>query len=249
MKPPAGLRFTRALAVLRLRRELERDSYPRIQMALIVTLTGGAGLLTSFALLRVGIGNMALRYPLALFGAYLVFLMLLWAWLRTKASDYDVPDFAGSDCSSDSNAAVGGDGTFGGGGSSGTFDVDGYEAPVEGESLSSLGETGGSVFDADEFAIPLIAVGLAIGLALASAYVIYLAPSLFAELLFDGALSYTLYRRLRKADNQHWLTTALGRTAIPFALTAIFLAIVGKLMTHYAPGAQSIGEVLRRLQS
>jgi hypothetical protein len=49
---------------------------------------------------------------------------------------------------------------------------------------------GGGAFDADELAIPLIALVLAIGLALASLYVVYMAPVLFAERLFDGVLSY-----------------------------------------------------------
>jgi hypothetical protein len=84
-------------------------------------------------------------------------------------------------------------------------------------------------------------------LALASLYVIYLAPTLFAELLFDGVLSYTLYRRLRKADSTHWLVTAISRTALPFAATAFFLMVIGAAMTSHAPGARSIGEFLHHV--
>jgi len=73
---------------------------------------------------------------------------------------------------------------------------------------------------------------------------VYLAPALFAELLFDGVLSYTLYRRLRTADSAHWLTTAFRRTIVPFALTALFLAIVGAAMGAWAPGAHTLGAVL-----
>src|SRR6185436_19469789 len=98
--------------------------------------------------------------------------------------------------------------------------------------------------DLDELAIPIIAIVLAIGLALASLYVVYVAPMLFAELLFDGVLSYTLYRRLRKADSSHWIITAMSRTAVPFALTAFFLFAVGAAMAVYAPGAHSLGEVV-----
>ena len=92
---PRSVHFTRSLAILRMRRQLERESYPRIQMAFIVTLTGGAGWLFSFLMLRAGVESMAFRYPLALVAAYMVFLLLLWLWLRTKADDYlDLPDFA-----------------------------------------------------------------------------------------------------------------------------------------------------------
>lgn len=92
---PRRIHFTRSQAILRLQHRLEKDAYPRIQMGLIVTLTGGAGLLFSFVLLHAGMANMALRYPLALVAAYVVFLCLLWLWMRTKADDYlDLPDAA-----------------------------------------------------------------------------------------------------------------------------------------------------------
>jgi hypothetical protein len=102
------------------------------------------------------------------------------------------------------------------------------------------------VADADELAIPLLAVFLAVGLALASFYVIYIAPALLAEVLVDGALSYALYRYIRGDDPAHWLATAVRRTILPFLATAVFLAIVGATMSAYAPGARSIGEVVHR---
>ena len=49
-------------------------------MSLLVSLTGGAGLLASFLMLHAGIASMAWRYPLALLAAYGVFLLLLWLW-------------------------------------------------------------------------------------------------------------------------------------------------------------------------
>ena len=66
----------------------------------------------------------------------------------------------------------------------------------------------------------------------------------FAELLLDGVLSASLYRRLRGLETRHWLETALRRTALPFFLTAIIVSASGWAMTLYAPEAQSIGEVI-----
>ena len=75
MSPRPGRQpSTRTQVVGLLRQKLEADSYPRMQMGLIVALTGGMGLLCSFVLLRLGMHAMALRYPLALLGAYLFFL-------------------------------------------------------------------------------------------------------------------------------------------------------------------------------
>lgn len=250
---PGRLHLTRSHAILRIRRRLEQDGFPRIQMSLIVGLTGAAGLLFSFVLLQLGVTHMALRYPLALLLAYGVFLVLLWLWLRTKAEDYvDMPDLSGLVPNGSGSCAPsfeGGGGHFGGGGASGSFDGPASFAPVEPDS-SPLSEAASAVGDgADELAIPLLVIAFALGLALASLYVVYAAPILFAELLVDGALSYALYRRIKAADSPHWLESAVRRTALPFVLTGVFVAATGAAMAAYAPGAQSIGQVMQNTQT
>lgn len=125
---------------------------------------------------------------------------------------------------------------FAGGSASASFD-----APAS----STLGEGLGSVADADEFAIPLAVLLLAAGLALSSLYIVYTAPVLFAELLLDGALAATLFRRLRGLTARHWIETAVSRTALPFVLTAVFLGLCGAAMQAYAPEAHSWGDVLQ----
>lgn len=239
-----------------MRRKLEQQSFPRLQMTLIAALTGGFGLLSSFLLLHQGMDSMVLRYPLAVACAYAMFLFLIWLWLRVNASDYfDAPDLSGSTPSVGGNGGVpmrsGGGGDFGGGGASGSFD-DASPLVVDTPSpLSSLGESFGSVADADEVAVPVVAVAmaaaLAVGLAFASLYVIYIAPMLLAEVLVDGALSFALYRYIRGHDPEHWLATAIRRTIVPFITTGVFMAIVGAAMSAYAPGARSIGEVLHQI--
>lgn len=245
---PRRLHLTRSHAILRLKRRLEQDSFPRIQMSLIVGLTGAAGLLFSFIMLELNVTSMALRYPLALLMAYGIFLLLLWLWLRTKAEDYvDIPDLSGLVPQGSGGGFPefeGGGGNFGGGGASGSFDGPVSFAPVESDS-SPLSEAAGAVDGADELAIPLIAIAFALGLALASLYVVYAAPMLFAELLVDGALSYALYRRIKAADSPHWLESAVRRTALPFVLTGVFVSATGAAMAAYAPGAQSIGQVIQ----
>jgi hypothetical protein len=197
---------------------------------------------------------MALRYPLALAVAYLVFLLLLWAWLRAKEGDFtDIPDLSnampnlsGSGHSEPFQSGGGGD--FGGGGASGSFDGSASQSLVDIDTPSSVDKSGSFVdgvdLDIGEAAIPIAVIFFAVGMAVASLYVVYLAPTLFAELLVDGVLSYTLYRHLHKVETHFWLTTAFKRTVLPFLLTAIFLAIMGAAMAHYAPGSKSIGDVI-----
>jgi hypothetical protein len=55
------------------------------------------------------------------------------------------------------------------------------------------------------------------------------APMLFAELLLDGILSASLYRRLRGLDRSHWVETAFRSTALPFGVVAVILTLVGDL--------------------
>lgn len=248
--------LTRARAVQRLKDRLERDSFPRFQMAMLVSLTGGFGLLVSFAMLQFGVDAMAVRYPLALAAAYLFFLFLIWLWLRTNAEDYlDVPDLTDlmprpSKADGLPDFKTGGGGDFSGGGGGATFDgptAAFHEADAS--PLGAVGEAVGHAADADELAIPLIAIALAIGIAAASLYVVYIAPILFAEVLVDGALSYVLFRHLRGQDSSHWLSSAVRRTVGPFAVTALFLAAVGAAMSAYSPGAKSVGQVVKHASS
>ncbi len=220
-------------------------------MLLLVALTGGFGLLSSFSLLQAGLDSMAIRYPLALALSYGFFLFLLWLWLRTNAADYvDIPDPTGlvrSGRATDAPAEFvsGGGGDFAGGGASASFEAPAIEL---GEAVATpakvAGKAVGAVGDADELAIPLIVVILAVGLAIASLYVVYIAPVLFAELLVDGALSYALFRHLRSEDRPHWVASALRHTLVPFMVTGVLLAAVGAGMSVYAPGAKSVGQVV-----
>jgi hypothetical protein len=189
--------------------------------------------------------------------------------LRTTAEDWsDVPD-VDLDVSLPTGRSTGpwtsgGGGHFGGGGASASFDTPvplQALAPVRPASLSSDVGSGlsdgladgigsiGDAADADELVIPLLVIELAVGLALSSFYVIYSAPTLFAELLLDGALSASLYRRLRGIERRHWVATALRRTALPFVLTALFLAAVGWGLQSAAPDAHSVGEAIHHVSA
>lgn len=239
----------RRLAIHRMRLRLERDGYPRMQMLLLVTMTGAAGFIASYLLLRAGLNAMWLRYLLALGFAYLAFLMLLWLWLRTRPQDYlDVPDVSGLDFSRHPNECAaewgGQGGSSGGGGASSSFEASDGGTHVLEDTANPISEALDAVPDADELAIPLAALLLVAALVLSSLFVVYSAPVLFAELLVDGVLAASLYRRLRGLEPGHWLETAVRRTFLPFVLTTAFVVAAGWGMARYAPGADSIGDVL-----
>ena len=210
--------------VRRARQSLEEHAWPRVQMFLIVSLTGAAGFLASWLMLRLGFNTMWMRYTAAMCVAYAAFLVLLWLWLRTSGPDLvDVADIALD------------------------LDVPGAHH-YHGGGESTPGEALGAAGDADEFAIPLAVLLLLAGLALALFVtcfsVISSAPLLLAELMVDGALSAGLYRRLRGADSRHWLDTALKRTVKPFIATTVVVAACGWGLGLVVPHAHSLGEVL-----
>jgi len=253
MKKPLP-RLYRPDEIRRARSALLRRSYPRLQMMLLVTITGASGLFASFVLLHEGMVVMWQHY-LAAFGlAYLVFLVLLWLWLRTRAEDYDVPDSSGAGGSGGSgDVFTGGGGQFGGGGASGSFDGPDVDLSLVGDVVSNaLGSAGDTLGAADELAVPLLAimaiVAFIAAIVCSSLFMVYTAPELFAELLVDGVLSASLYHKLRGLRTRHWLETAIHRTALPFLITAVIVSAAGWAMALYAPDAHSLGEVIYHVE-
>lgn len=250
----SAIKYTsRHQIIERIRRQLEHRGYPRLQMMLLVSLTGGAGFLASYALLHAGLDTLSWRYGLAVAIAYLFFLLLLWLWLRTTPEDYEGFDglLEGIADAVPSRRGGGeymrykdGGGEFSGGGSSARWESSSSEPLVELPSMPDVGD----LADADEFAIPigivLAVVAVVVTVLTASLSVVYSAPVLFAELLLDGVLAATLYRRLRRLDARHWLQSAVRRTFVPFAITALLMMAAGAVMSMYAPTARSLGEVL-----
>lgn len=230
---------------------LRRDGYPRLQMLLVVTITAGSGFLSSFLLLHAGLSAMWVRYPLAVFIAYLVFLTLLWLWLRTRREEYtDIPDLGASlDFRGTSSATEfsGKGGEGGGGGATGSFEDTGPMDALQSIELPSVGEAVSSAAEADEFAIPLVILVLGGVVLVAAVWAMVAVPILIVELLLDGVLAGILYRRLRRLEAEHWLESAIQITFVPFVLASVVAALFGWGMQVVAPSANSVGQVITQL--
>jgi hypothetical protein len=238
------------MEVSRLRAYLERAHWPRLQMSLIVLVTGAVGFLASYLMLSSGLQAMWLRYPLAAGLAYLAFVVLLWTWARTHDRGFwdnvDVPDFgSGSGSSGSSSQWHPGGGQSGGGGASSSFDrASSSNMWPSSRGVDSSSSEWSAIDGADDAIWVLIALAIAAGALLAMGWVIWIAPGLMAELLLDVALAGGLYRRLRRIESQHWLSTVLRRTAIPFLVLALMASLAGFAGARYAPGADSLGDVI-----
>lgn len=242
-----------------LQRRLQRKSYPRFHATLILLLTGLAGFLVSFTLLRLGVSAMWLRYPLAILVAYGVFLILLRVWLSlSRPREWDVLDIVEdtvevvSDSTEDSGFGGGAD--FGGGGAGGSWGETVSTVTTTRSSVSTftpVKSSGSSGFsfdvDLDEGIWVLIVVVVLLAGAIAAFYVVYIAPVLLAEILLDGVLLAALYKNVKTIEHRHWLHSALRRTALPAALIVVFFTIAGFAMHRVAPEARSIGEFWRHI--
>lgn len=254
--------MSRSTAIDSIKSALEHRISARREMTLGIVVAGVSGLLTSFVTLQVGLTRMAVRYPLAVAVAYMVFLGYLWIWLRThglriRSEAHRTPDISPSDLDvvsfpfrSDSAATFEGfgkgGGFSGGGGGSEWGDAVPPEAPTRAVAVAHVGKkadaSGG--IDLDDAAWVLLVAGVAAALVLGAAiYVIYIAPVLFAEILLDAALAAGLYHRLRGVDARSWWRSAIRRTILPAAASAVVVAIAGAVMQSVYPEASSIGMV------
>lgn len=243
------------------KRRLLRKSMPRLQVSLILLLTGLTGFLVSFSLLHVGVQWMWLRYPIAILSAYCVFLLLLRLWLslhRSRSSKWDITeiDLSAVDISysslppatyTDGFKFSGGGGDAGGAGAGGSWGES--VSSTSSSPVSSVGSSssGGLSLDLDEGVWVVLAIIAIFGGLIASLYVVYVAPVLLAEILVDGILVTGLYKKLKGIEQRHWLWSAVRRTLLPALLAAIFFSLAGYAMQKAAPEARSVGEVWKQI--
>jgi hypothetical protein len=258
----ASSRPTRHSLVAEIRASLDRESFPRAIVLVMLLVAGGAAFLTSVVALNSGLTSMAMRYALATAVGYLVFLLLIWLWIairRGTALDTVIdlaPDLplsrSGGERPGEPQAAHHWERS-----GTGWDDVPVERSQAALESTVADPAAGGSAgsatdgllssLDLDEFWwVAIAAVVLGAGI-VAVAFVVYSAPLLLAEVALDAALVSTVYRRLRREDAGHWAATALRQTWLSAGTLIVFMGVLGFAFQQLAPDARSIGGVLRHL--
>lgn len=235
----------RKRAIQRLTARLLRRGSPRLQMMIFLTATGLTGFLASKLFHAVGLHTMAIRYPLAVGMAYLVFLFLLSMFVSYhrarrrscpagSSGDYDPDvDFFDGGCGPPYPPATTGvsRATSGKGSKGGDWGLD---------SLDGLDGEGAVVVAV------VVLICIAIGSAIfASFWVLLEAPALLAEVLVDGALLVGLARRIKAGTGPHWASGAIRRTVWPLLVVAVCFAAVGYALEYLVPGATTMGDALR----
>jgi hypothetical protein len=227
----ASSQSPRSTLVAEIQHRLDRETFPRAIVLIMLTVAGAAAFLCSVVALDAGIESMARRYALATASGYLVFLLLIRVWIGVRRGYFpdeaDVCDLA--ETAGDGARAV----DTGSGSGDGLVD-----AASHGFDWS---------FDLDDlWWLALVVVAAGAGLVVV-ALVVSSAPVLLAEVALDAALVGTVYRRLRNEERGYWATTALRQTWLSAAVLVAFMAVAGFALQQLAPDAVSIGDVVRRV--
>jgi hypothetical protein len=244
---------------------LKKRSSLRLHMTVILLATSMAGVLASKGMFVIGLHNVAIRYPVTVLCAYLVFFAAIkvWLWLMT-----DLPVSSSNDTGgrvldsinlplpsggSDQSVFSGGGGLSDGGGASGDFgDTLGDMASGAGDALGGVGDVVGDVVGGsadDEGGIVLVIVlGLLAVLLFsvlgAGVFLIYQAPAILAEAAFDAVLAASLVRSSRKMNQPDWMGSIFKATWKPFAVVMLLAIVAGWAMHHYLPTASRVIDVI-----
>jgi hypothetical protein len=219
--------FDRPSLIARVSKSLLQRGNPRLEMTLIVVVTGTAGFLASFVLLHLGLDRMWLRYPLAVGISYGVFFLLLRLWLvyqqqeRFLARDaLDVSDVNPLDF-------------------------------LSGNGPSSAANSGSSPWwsdwvpdlDGDEWLAVIVMAVAVLTAVIASVFIIFAAPTLLGEVLLDAVVVAALRRKMIRVAEQHWTLGAMRKTILPFVAVALIFSLAGAIIQQARPEAKSIGGV------
>ncbi|NTV13015.1 MAG: hypothetical protein HGA96_03640 [Desulfobulbaceae bacterium] len=243
---------------------LKKRSSLRLHMTLILLATSMAGVLASKLLLTLGLHNVALRYPITVLFAYLVFFVAIKIWLGLMT---DAPSRASNLTASNlldnldiplplgkgTEAAFAGGGSFGGGGASGDFGASLGEVGSEaGNALGGVGDAVGEVVGGigdDEGGLALVIVLALLAVLLFSLlgvglFLVWQGPAILAEAAFNSVLAASLVRSTKRMKEPDWVGSVVQATWKPFALVFTLALLAGSAMHHYLPQASRVLDVI-----
>lgn len=259
------------------RQRLQRERWLRLHVLMIALLTLG-GLMAAGGLLRVlGVESLAWRYAIALPISYLLYLGLLRLWAghllgRDSQLLDQAPDVldglnllptprGGGGTGSSVPIRTGGGGDFGGGGASGSFEVDDVLdagtglGEAAGEIAGQTAKLGAAALDSDEGAV--VAVPLLVVLAIGALLMTLLGLGVFALFGVDVLMAVVLELGLAglaggfawRRQREGWLRRALAHTWKPALAMLVLGVALGLLLDHWLPQADSLPHALRLLQA
>ena len=220
--------------------------------------------------MRLGMQSLALRYLLTLGAGYLMYLLTLRLWAGALLSHrHDLgsgsPDasFSEVDFSFMHDGAApnwpglksSGGGDFGGGGASGDFSGEsGAGTALNDGSDSLVSDAIEAASGADEGAIvviPVVAVfmiGMALIFGVGSLLMLYFGWEALLAVAVELAFTYVSARTAVRVAREGWLLAAVRLTWKPMLGALTCAVLLGALIDHFIPTAQSLPQAIRWLQ-
>ncbi len=224
----------RERAIQRLAAYIERRGQSRFLMLIFTAGATLSGVLASMCLHAAGMDSMAIRFPLSVGIAYLMFLLELSFFVshhratRKNFVDDSFPLF--------------------------TSDLSGFPQSIQiggGRSPATLSEKpSGGGFDigginGDGIIVILLIIAAIVTTIAANLFMIYQAPVLLAEVLVDGVLFFDIARRMNRMSTQHWVSGAMRRTFFPILIVAVCFSVIGIGLQSISPKATTMAEAFR----
>jgi len=196
-------------------------------LSIIILVTALAGFGISICLLKLGVASMWMRYPVAVVGAYGIFLGLIRLWVEIERMHFDPND---------------------------QEIQKGLENDAEPyESLVSKSDSGWwDWLEIPDFAnaeglLLIILLGAIVAMGFIFFAIIGEAPILIAEVFVDAFLAGLLYRRLRISASEAWLGTAIRKTWVYVFWTAFLLCVAGLCLDLMATDSDTMGKAIKEI--
>ncbi len=203
-------------------KEATKINRPRLHMSVILSFCAIIIFLSSRYLLDLDITLMAVRFPLSIFIGYIVFLFCLFIWTKYHYFNISHINFEnGIDIKEIKQNALSKKVGIG----------DMFELVIEGNELLP-------------FWILLITT---LFLLIAVYFLVYNAPLLMTELVFDSAIVAGLYKKMGEIQARAWLRNALSFSLPYFIFVLIMSSISGFILQTLFPWALTLGDLLRRI--
>ncbi|TWO70995.1 hypothetical protein FN976_11755 [Caenimonas sedimenti] len=220
---------------------------------------------TAHLQLVMGSDSLALRYLITLGVGYLAFLLVLrwWAGLLVgESSGLDQVDPGnaadlGVDLASNAGDAAGpamrsgGGGDFGGGGAEASFSDGADIGSVAGDVAGGALEAAGSADEGAVVLVPVVAVfliGCAVVLGGGWLMLLYFGWDVLLTVAVELAFGYVSARTAVRVAREGWLSAAVRLTWKPLLGALACAVLLGALIDHFLPAAQSLPEAIRLLR-
>jgi hypothetical protein len=207
------------------------------------------------------------------YGSFFLF-MRTWLWYIQDSDDSSSPDIdvldavdfggevlitnAGAPAGDSGFSGFGGAGDFAGAGASDSwgdapdnpvaFAAAPIKPPAASDITSSKAGSGGSLFDIDfdEGGIVLVVLGLLLLVVFgAGAYLIYQAPVILSEAVFQAVLASSLVKASKRIDTFGFMGSVLRATYIPFLIVLAMTIVFGLVAARYCPEATKLADLFK----